>query len=441
MQIKNLIQAFLVDQYNKKSEVLRKKREKATDADEIAQLDQDLRELAEKYRFDNWIANAANSMAKQLKFGTHISKGIHPDSKGDNINFQSTTTLSDGLIGSQAISQLALDANGNAAALPLASFFNIIVDEVKNTKLLDYLLSDSPILEGAFANEPELSTQYKKAFQAALIGQLDTPTTHERNKQLFWANNEYAIENNDYTCLIPLYPSSLVHQVYQQINNIRYSEENKEARDNRRRNVEQQTAYRSLTSIATTSLGGSKPQNISQLTSAQGGISYLLPSLPPVLAGGALSIKAKQETIFNDRLTYICRFGLNQLYQAVEAVKNNYTVRDSRAESINIILQSLFNLVRREQRRTAGWTKGFALEINEQYWLDPKRAQLEDEEAFRLGREQGEWINEIERSFALWLNGRLKARFPHLRQEFNAPEYRTWRKAFRLKLRQELRRL
>lgn len=116
-------------------------------------------------------------------------------------------------------------------------------------------------------------------------------------------------------------------------------------------------------------------------------------------------------------------------------------MRDSRAESINIILQSLFNLVRREQRRTAGWTKGFALEINEQYWLDPKRAQLEDEEAFRLGREQGEWINEIERSFALWLNERLKARFPHLRQEFNAPEYRTWRKAFRLKLRQELRRL
>ncbi len=94
------IDLFLQEQNLKKSESDRKKLAKATDPTEIEQLTQLIQEFDQKYQFDTWIANAANVMAKQLKFGTHIAKGIHPDTKGDNVNFQPSDSLPPEYVGS-----------------------------------------------------------------------------------------------------------------------------------------------------------------------------------------------------------------------------------------------------------------------------------------------------------------------------------------------------
>ncbi|SPY38532.1 type I-F CRISPR-associated protein Csy1 [Pasteurella canis] len=438
--IKQYILAFLQEQNYKKSEKERKALEKATSDAEIAQLSESIREFDEKYRFDNWVANAANVMAKQLQFGTHIAKGIHPDAKGDNVTFQVEADLSNQYVGSQSAINLVLDANGNAAALPLAAFFNIIVDEQKQLKLRDLLLSDDPRLIGCFSDDLALSEQYKQQFQQALKGDLTQPSTHERNKQLLWVNSENAIEDDDYTCLIPLYPSSLTHAFYQKINQNRYSEQNKQARENRYKKTSEQVSYLSINQLVTVVLGGSKPQNISQLMSAQGGRNYLLPSLPPIMSfSGQFKITKSQNTIFNDRLAYACRYGLRQLYEVIKNKKNIYQVRGSRLDALNIILRTFLFHASLYQRLPAGWSKEYQLNMHEKYWLDPKRAELVEEEAFRTEREKGDWVAEVERSFALWLNECLKRRFPKLKHDFADAEYNEWRRNIRRSLRYRLR--
>ncbi|MBN6062850.1 type I-F CRISPR-associated protein Csy1 [Aggregatibacter actinomycetemcomitans] len=422
------IQQFLVEQNLKKSGTDRKKLENASLSEsEKEALLKKIAEYDEKYRFDFWVENAAMVMAKQLYFGTHISRGIHSSSKGDNVNFQSDSTLPNTLVGSQSIPKLELDANGNAAALPLAGFFNVIVDEGKNTTLKELLLNDDSCLEGCFADDPELSKQYKICFQNALKGDLTKPSTDERNKQLLWANNPNPKDDN-YACLIPLYPSSLTNYLYYKINQLRYSDSNKQASSNRYKRDEIQFSYISSQNIGVTVLGGTKPQNVSQLTSNQGGRNYLLPSLPPIFKSQEkIRLTEKQTTIFNRRLAFACREGLNMLYEVVEAEKNIYPERDKRKFALELIAQTVLMQAKLIQNHySAGWSKDYHLNEYQKYWLDPRRAELDGEDNFKHNIEQNHWTAEIIRQFALWINACLKWRFKSIQQDFTTPEYHQW---------------
>lgn len=422
------IQQFLVEQNLKKSGADRKKLENAS-LSEKEELLKKIAEYDEKYRFDAWIPNAALVLAKQLYFGTHISRGIHSSSKGDNVNFQSAPTLPPELVGSQLIPKLELDANGNAAALPLAAFFNIIVDAEKGVTLKELLLADDPRLEGCFADDPELSNQYKVCFQNALKGDLTKPSSDERNKQILWVNHPDPQEDN-YTCLVPLYPSSLTNHFYYKINQLRYSDTNKQALSNRYKKDTEQSPYTTLQSIGVTVLGGTKPQNVSQLTSNQGGRNYLLPSLPPIFKSREqIRLTEKQKTIFNRRLAYVCSDGLNMLYEVVRAEKNIYPERDKRKFALELIAQTVLMQAERIQKtHPAGWSKDYLLNEYQKYWLDPKRAELDGEEIFRQQAEQDNWSTEIIHQFASWVNKCLKREFKSIQEDFAKPEYNQWRR-------------
>ncbi|VTM25050.1 CRISPR type I-F/YPEST-associated protein Csy1 [Stutzerimonas stutzeri] len=422
------IQQFLVEQNLKKSGADRKKLENASLSEKEALLKK-IAEYDEKYRFDVWVPNAALVLAKQLYFGTHISRGIHSSSKGDNVNFQSAPTLPPELVGSQLIPKLELDANGNAAALPLAAFFNIIVDAEKGVTLKELLLTNDPRLEGCFTDDPELSNQYKVCFQNALKGDLTKPSSDERNKQILWVNHPDPQEDN-YTCLVPLYPSSLTNHFYYKINQLRYSDTNKQALSNRYKKDTEQFSYTTLQSIGVTVLGGTKPQNVSQLTSNQGGRNYLLPSLPPIFKSREqIRLTEKQKTIFNRRLAYVCSDGLNMLYEVVRAEKNIYPERDKRKFALELIAQTVLMQAERIQKtHPAGWSKDYLLNEYQKYWLDPNRAELDGEELFRQQAEQDNWSAEIIHQFASWVNKCLKREFKSIQEDFAKPEYNQWRR-------------
>ena len=423
-----VIQQFLVEQNLKKSGADRKKLENASLSEKEALLKK-IAEYDEKYRFDVWVPNAALVLAKQLYFGTHISRGIHSSSKGDNVNFQSAPTLPPELVGSQLIPKLELDANGNAAALPFAAFFNIIVDAEKGVTLKELLLTDDPRLEGCFANDPELSNQYKVCFQNALKGDLTKPSSDERNKQILWVNHPDPQEDN-YTCLVPLYPSSLTNHFYYKINQLRYSDTNKQALSNRYKKDTEQFSYTTLQGTGVTVLGGTKPQNVSQLTSNQGGRNYLLPSLPPIFKSREqIRLTEKQKTIFNRRLAYVCSDGLNMLYEVVRAEKNIYPERDKRKFALELIAQTVLMQAERIQKtHPAGWSKDYLLNEYQKYWLDPNRAELDGEEIFRQQAEQDNWSAKIIHQFASWVNECLKREFKSIQEDFAKPEYNQWRR-------------
>jgi CRISPR-associated protein Csy1 len=430
-QVREAIAEFLQAQLYKKLEPELKRLEKAekdNKADVISAVEEAISKLRERYTQDNWMDNAANKMAGELNFGTHIAKGVHPDSKGDNVNFREGRNLPEGLVGSQTLGNLALDANGNAASLPLASFFNVVVDEVSGVSLRDLILQDHVALEGVFSSKPEVSKAHQTKFKAALSNEQSQPSTDERNKQLLWPSTENAAHTNGYTSLIPLHPSALTHAVFQKLNGIRYSETNKEARDNRKKKTAEQARYVSISDLAIKKLGGTKPQNISQLTSGQGGRSYLLPSLPPELKPQReFSLSRNQTTIFNSSLRYQCYLGLQQLFIVVKSVKNTAEWRDQRKEALDIILAEVLGLAANVQAQyAAGWSKDYQLDMAEKYWLDPKRAEIEEEDVFAERRANDDWIKIIEQNFSLWLNDILKRKFPNKKYEFADAEYTEW---------------
>lgn len=425
------IHRFLTSLYDKKTEKEQRQLEVALEKnalDEISVLQNTLADAKAKYSLDTWMKDAAERMAQQLNFGTHISKGVHPDSKGDNVNFKPSHTLPQGLVGSQSIHATQLDANGNAAALPLASFFDYPIDEDKPQLKIRHLIErNDPALQHALATDPNQSASYFQAFQAALNSQIDTPASHERNKQLLWPIQD----TSHYYTVIPLYPSVLTHQLAQALNQLRYSDSNKQARDNRfKKGVEQQT-YVSIRDLATVQLGGTKPQNISQLTSRQGGRNYLLPSLPPQFKQEYLvQLKLSDPSLFNASLAHYCREPMRALFEIVPETTSTLAIRDKRKAAIDEILFLVVLVAEQFQQRPAGWTtdEKCHLDYAEKQWLDPRRAELEGQAEFKEDRETYEWRQEIIQRFANWLNHLLKKRFRQQDADFGKPEHQEWQR-------------
>ncbi len=420
------IDQFLALERSKKLEPELKKLAKTdNDAEKLA-IQTTADAIKQKYSKAVWMSDAANRMATQLKFGTHIAKGVHPDAKGDNVNFSADIPLADGIIGSQTLHTPELDANGNAAALPLAAFFNI---EIGHIKLRQLIQQQHPAIKGVFDKEISVSNSYAQKFKTALDNVVQTPTAHERNKQLLWplASTE---KSDSYTCLVPLYPSSFTHGVFHKINDARYSEANKAARDNRYKKSVEQKPYIAFMDLAATILGGTKPQNVSLLMSKQGGRNYLLPSLPPKYSQNkTFVINKSQTTIFNKSLRFYCRAGFKELFAVFDNAKNNKAVRAQRKNALHLILAQLVSLAASiQQEYKAGWSCDYKLSADQKYWLDPYRVDLEGEETFAQAKQDTEWLQIITDQFSVWLNDQLRKQYPQYATDVDDTEYKEWKR-------------
>lgn len=442
-QIKEVINNFLQAQLSKKLEPEKKRLAKAQaennpSATHTAR--QKISDLKQQFSKKQWLEKAANSFAEQLKFGTHISKGIHPDSKGDNVNFQTNRQLPEGLVGSQSLplSSLPLDANGNSAALPLAAFLNLPIDNPADPqtdiKLRDLIMAEHSALEAVFSDNPELSQYYLQQFKQALMGNSDLPRSDGRNKQLLWPCSEDAMISDNYKNLIPLHPSALLSVFRRKLNQLRYSPENTAGRKSRfSQTAKERQPYISINEIAYKNLGGTQPQNVSQLTSRDAGRNLLLLSVPPqIQEKRALRINKRSTSIFDKRLRAYLKSGLSELYQVVEAQKATAPIRDQRRRALDKILFELFTLAKAiHGQYDPGWSKDYNLNSAEQYWLDPKRAELEGEENFAEQREKADWLEDIARRFSQWLNRSLQDKFPDLKDQFADQEFDEWHKTIR----------
>lgn len=443
--VQEAIAAFLQAKYDEKSATSQKKLAEAKEKKDFAtitELEEKLAEIREKFSLDSWMEHAADKMADGLNFGTHISKGIHPDSKGDNIVFQSASPLPEGLVASQLLEAPELDANGNAAYLPLAAFFEMVVVKERDIRMRHLILQNHPALEGVFASDPALSAQYQKKFHLCLSGEKSTAKTSARNKQFFWPQEQEGSEPSGYTCLIPLYPSALTHQFYKCLNSLRYSEENKQARENRYKTTATQKEYISLSNIAGIRLGGTKPQNISQLVSKRGGRNVLLPSLPPKFtARKVFHIAHTQKSFFNKRLNYHCKTEIQHLFTIVKIDYNNVSIRDGRKAILDSLLNEILLVATTIQNENSpGWTKELqGLHYSERLWLDPGRTVLEGEEEFAADRLAGDWRRDIEIRFGNWLNTLLKKEFQQIKYEFGESEQREWEREMNDMIRQAQR--
>lgn len=420
------VKAFLASQYDKKTETEQKQLVKAVEENDLTSitlLNEKLMLFKNKYELDNWMELAINKMAKQISFGTHISKGIHSSSKGDNVNFETKTYLPLGIVGHQSITNHQLDASGNAAALPLFSFFDYQVND--NKKIMDYIVEDNTNFKHCLSKNSELSEQYFEILKKILTGGISQPCSSEYNKQTLWY-----VDHNAYICIIPLYPSSLTNYVYSRVQHIKYSDETNFAKKSRFSENPEKIPYFTISDLATITIGGSNPQGVSRIMSKQRGRNYLLPSLPPPRTIDAKGFRPSKfaSSIFGTSMQYHAREAIDSIFKSIKDARNIVDIREARKRAIDEMLFQIFS-ASDELRSSlpAGWSKDSALERVEKLWLDPKRADLEGEEDFRAERElNDDWHQPIIHSFARWLNALLQNEFKEKANDFGDPEHLEW---------------
>ncbi len=377
-------------------------------------------ELGAQFVFATWLGDAA-SRAGQIQAVTHSLKAMHPDARGTNLYRPPDQLAQHPEVGSHTLdATFAVDVVGNAAALDVYKFLRI---EANGQTLLDAVLARDPDLIDALGDKPEQAAAWVEAF-AALVQPRGALASHSRAKQLYWLAGDDPRDDEHFHLLAPLYASSLAHAVYKTIYEDRFGEASKAARQARRDTRDHPHGYREYPHLAVQKLGGTKPQNISQLNSERRGDNYLLASLPPQWKSRAIREPFHTESVFPG-------FGRRrEVRNLVRGLKTflaadpdpTMDTRERRAAYVDGIIDELVSFAAELQAALpAAWSLNATcrLSLSEQLWLDPARA--EQDEAFRIEWQQMRWPDDVGHRFGNWLNGQLTDKLP-----MGDIEHRAW---------------
>lgn len=376
-------------------------------------------EAAAKYDYTTWLADAARRVG-QIQAVTHVLKATHPDARGSSLHVRPETLPQHPEIGSHSLGEnFAEDVVGNAAALDVFKFLKL---EVDGRKLLDWMQKPDPNLLAALHTDTTIAQEWATAFSRLVRTETQT-ASHAKAKQLYWLTGDDPTDNSQYLLLQPLFSSSLAHAVHDDIQEARFGEPNKLARQARRSKEAHDNTYRDYRNLVIRKLGGTKPQNISQLNSERGGINYLLPSLPP------------------QRWQDQNRIKLHNVESALDGLRNLPQVRSLIKELAAFLLTDPPSTMKAQQKREAieqalgaqlpvfaerikvqmqqpGWTRtDCELALCEQLWLDAERTELElrhhpeeqqKDQDFNAAYHWGDWQDQIAIRFANWVNDQLR---------------------------------
>lgn len=412
--LRALIATFLKERRDAKAEKL--------DAD-----DPKFNELQQQYQPVAWLEDAARRVA-QIQAVTHSLKPIHPDAKGTNLYCPPAGLEALDVVGSHALGEdFAGDVVGNAAALDVYKFLKL---EHQGRSLLDLVLAGDADLAAALSDDAQQAADWMEAF-AGLIRPRGRLASHTLAKQLYWPTGDDPHDDAQYHLLAPLYASSLAHRVWQQIQDDRFSEEAKAARQARHDGLWSDRPVREYPQLAVQQLGGTKPQNISQLNSERRGGNYLLASLPPAWRSLDIRPLLRAESMWK---RYERRDEVRQTVWTLLAFlktdpAKNVETRQRRAELVDGLIDELLQFTAELRTIEPGWSQSPEcwLSLPERHWLDPEGGAAACTAAGRpLPTDTAERISD---AFALWLNARLRE--THSREQalpMGDPEFLAWRR-------------
>lgn len=377
-------------------------------------------ELRSQFEYATWIDDAAKR-AVQIQAVTHSLKPIHPEAKGTNVYAAPSRLHAHGVVGTHCLGA-AFDGDvvGNAAALDVYKFLKLNID---GRSLLDLAVSGDADLAAALSADAEQARTWVAAF-AGVAGQRGRPASHTQAKQFYWFVGEDAHDDSGFHLLAPLYASSLAHRVYQTIQADRFGDEAKAAREARKAGHFHPNPVREYGELAVQKLGGTKPQNISQLNSERRGDNYLLPSLPPVWKTVPVQPVLGVDSVFQ-------RLGRRrEVLRLVRMLRDflasdpapNIKTRTRIDALVADLLDELLHLAAEVRSLAPDWSQDPACRLSaaERLWLDPAAGSADGAAPTLMNDEAAE---RIAAGFANWLNARLRKPLP-----MGDPEYQHWRK-------------
>jgi len=374
-------------------------------------------EEAVRYDYATWLADAARRVG-QIQAVTHVLKATHPDARGSSLHVVPDTLPRHEEIGSHLLGDgYTGDVVGNAAALDVFKFLRI---EIDGRRLLDWMQAGDEDLRRALHSDAAVASGWMDAF-GALVRNEPTPSSHGLAKQIYWLVEGAPSDDAGYHLLQPMFPSSLVHAVHADIQDARFGEANTLARQAFRANEPSPTEYRDYRGLVARKLGGTKPQNISQLNSERRGVNYLLASLPPPAWNQDRFRSLLRADTAMDRFGHfsgvralvgeLAEFLLTEPEANARTRERRQTIEQAIAQQLPVFAASI------RANSPSGWTRDpdCRLPPCQQLWLDPERIELpvrddhaQDDEAFIAAYHWGDWPDDVAGQFANWLIGRLK---------------------------------
>lgn len=367
---------------DRKATWLKAKIKPSLDAEEQALL---LQEAEDKFSMATWLPDAAKR-ATQLSMVSHPGKFSHPSAKTSSIIVKSYRT-NDGYLRSGNVAY-ELDVFGNAAAMDVYKFLSLQMDDGQT--VLKHLEEDSEAIKSTL----KIPTASYESLKLGLtsVKQLDNSSkTDHLVKQIY-----FPLESS-YHLLSILTPSGLLTLLKSRIDNIRFSDESKQAKEYRKKNAYYVTGYDDLFDLTVTAYGGTQPQNVSVLNSKNAGRAYLLASTPPTFS--QRQIRLPTHDFFKNSLRPSqFKESFQTLHSLVTAPVNNVHIRESISNTLKYIIDQVLQRAFKIRATDAGWSNSEhyqSLPLVQRIWLDDVNL---------LQREnQDDWVNDITRSFARWL--------------------------------------
>lgn len=366
--------------------------------EKVKQDEQSLRQaLIEQYRKDTWLESAAKR-ASQIQAVTHSLKALHPSARGTNLLATPSLLPSLRELGTHALSrELVIDVVGSASALDVYKFLRL---EVNGCTLLSALLDRNPEAMAALHSDKARSLSLRNALVSPFLPRQDSPSSHALAKQLYWLTGTDACRDDHFTLVAPLFATSLTHAVHVRVEQARYGQANKMARNAKQESSWYEGTYQVYPSLASRNIGGTQPQNISQLNSERKGLSYLLSSQPPASASRLPRLPANTRSVFEEVFPY-----RPKVQHAIEQMRR---YPPGASEHLETLLDELVLMSTGLQRHKRGWTLQEqvleTLDLSEQLWLDPRRAELPGQEHFADQWLQLQWPAQVGHRFEACLD-------------------------------------
>lgn len=393
----------------------------------------EIKKAHEKYCLSSILKKGA-ACASGVSIATHVAKATHPDLQvkqvpNPNIKFRALPDRSE--VGSHVLpdDESLADATGNGAVNSAAYELYLLLDiRFQGKKLGEWLHGQDQDALSAFA-EGSGTEDAVDVYSVLLNEKNSKPSADARLKQLYWLTGSEPTDNASYHLLAPLYATALTHRFYAQVspNTWFFGDHNKAARKALREQTAFESGYTNYPNLAVQKLGGTKPQNISQLNSERGGQNYLLASLPPSWESSEIYAPMRDVfRMFKGRPDVRRIVGELKHFLETDPVRNMHT-RDLRDDLTTMLVDELMLFTFKIHSMAPGWTidERCQLSLEEQYWLDPGRAR-EDVE-FAEARRQSDWHEAVSARAANWLNRELNHKSP---LSFGDAEHGHWKRRF-----------
>lgn len=370
---------------NERKELWLKDRlKKAKDDAEIAELQQ---QADDKFHLKEWLPDAAKRVV-QLSMVSHPSKFSHPSAKTSSI-IAPVSSSKDGYLRTGNV-DYPLDVFGNAAAMDVYKFLCLSLSN--ELSVLDGFEQDDQKLKKLIQQSSLDFEMLKNNF--LIIKQNDTTSkTDHLIKQVY-----FPIAENEYHLLSILTPSGLITQLKQKIDLMRFSEQTKLAKENRKKNEHDAEGYADIFDLTVTAYGGTQPQNVSVLNSQNAGRAYLLSSCPPTLEKRAIRLP---KTDFFTQCLYRKNYqeSFVQLHKFMQLDINNNAIRTAIRNIIGFVIdQILLQAFKIREIYPEAWS-------DQDYYVSlPKLQRIWLDQQYQNERENdAEWRDEISQNIARWI--------------------------------------